>query len=549
MSKLFCIPALVVVFTALALVPAHAADDTTLEDEKLVKSAGMGVEAPVLLAFFRKRTLSDHDRKRFAVLIEQLGDDQFEKREEASQELTKYGTPVLPLLRKAVKHPDAEIRRRAVACIEDIDQGPKTTLPIACAHLLAVRRPADAVPVLFAYLPHADDEEVEQAVLDALTMLNNGRAQPETALVTALKDDLPIKRAAAAYVLGRSGDKDVRAGVLPLLADKSTRVRFRAVQGLLAAKEKAAVPPLIDLLVDAPSDELGDVEELLSRLGGETAPDAPLSDESGSRKKSREAWSIWWKNNGDTVDLAKVQQAEAFLGLNVVPEMHANKVWECGKDGKPRWTIENLQCPIDAQVLPNGHILVAELNGGRVTERDRSGKMLWEYKVNTPIYCQRLPNGQTFISTNHRYFIVTREGKEVLSYAPPEGNSFFMHSVQRLRNGHVVVVSMAGQIRELDAAGKEVRTIALDRQGGCNGISATPKGTYLVANGGGVQEIDMAGKKVWEYKLSGACYATRLPSGNTLVVSNSTGLLEVNREGATVWSQRITSSLWRGHRR
>jgi HEAT repeat protein len=548
MSKRLCLSAAIIAFAALMLPLAHASEDTTVDDEKLVKSAAIGVEAPALLDFFRRRTLADDDRRRFNALIAQLGDNQFEKREEASHELIKYGTPVLPLLRKAAaSHEDAEVRRRAQACLEDIDQGPKAALPIACAHLLAARLLADAVPVLLAYLPHADDEEVEQAVLDALVTLN--RAKLEAALVTALKDDMAVKRAAAAYVLGRSGDMEVRAAVLTLLADKNTRVRFRAVQGLLAAHEKAAVQPLIDLLVDAPNEELGDVEELLSRLGGESAPDAPASEEPNGRKKRREAWLAWWNKNGETVDLAKVNEADVHLGLNVVPEMHANKVWECGKDGKPRWTIENLQCPIDAQVLPGGRVLVAELNGSRVTERDRGGKVLWEHKVNTPIYCQRLPNGNTFISTNHHYFIVTREGKEIMSYTPPEGNRFFMHSVQRLRNGHVVVVTTAGQIRELDAAGKEVRTITLDQHGGCNGITGTPKGTYLVANSVGVQEIDTAGKKVWEHKLAGACYASRLPNGNTLIVNNSTGLLEVNREGTTVWSQKMTSSLWRGHRR
>jgi hypothetical protein len=542
-------PVLLVVLAALLFSPVRAADDTNAGDQKLVKEAGVGVHAPALLDFFRQRTLTDADRKRFADLIKQLGDDQFEKREEASRELTKRGTPVLQMLRKAVNDPDREIARRASVCIEEIDNGPGTNLPQACARLLATHAHADTIPVLLAYLPHADDGAVEQSVLDALVALKGGK-NPDAALRAALKDEMPIKRAAAAYVLGRSADKDVRAAVLPLLADKNTRVRFRAAEGLIAAQDKAAVPPLIELLVDAPDAELGDVEELLARLGGESAPDTPSSDTLAGRKKSRAAWAQWWKDKGPALDLAKALEGEPFLGLTVVPEMHANKVWECGKDGKPLWTLQNLECPIDAQVLPGRRVLVAELNGGRVTERDRDGKVLWEYKVNTPIYCRRLSNGQTFIATNHRYSIVTHDGKEVMSYEPPEGNPFFMHSVQRLRNGHVVVVSMAGQIRELDAAGKEVRTINLDQQAGWNGITGTPKGTYLVANGSGVvEEIDTTGKKIWEYKIPGACYASRLPNGNTLVVSNSAGLTEVDRDGKTMWSQNMTTSLWRGHRR
>jgi HEAT repeat protein len=551
MKTVRCYVVALLAAAALVLPAARAADDEDAAvDEKVLKGAGLGADGPALLDFFRKRTLTEEDRKQFAALIQQLGADDFDKREEASRELIKRGTPVLPLLRQATRDKDAEISRRAAECVETLEKGPGTALPMAAARLLGKRAPDKAAPALLAYLPFADDSAVEQTVLDVLVNLA-GRADTAAALKAALKDEAPVKRAAAAFVLGRSADKDVRAAVLPLLADKSERVRFRAAQGLLEAREKAAVPALIDLVADGPADGVDEVENTLARLAGEAAPDAAGGDDAAARKKRRDAWAKWWKDNGDKLDLAKALEAEPFLNLTVIPEMHANKVWECGKDGKPRWTIaKDLQCPIDAQVLPGGRILVAELNGGRVTERDRDGKILWEHKVDTPIYCQRLANGNTFISTNHKYCVVTRDGKEVMSYSPPEGNSFFMHSVQRLKNGHVVVVSMAGQIRELDAAGKEVRTITLETKGGWNGITGTPNGHYLVCGANVVQEIDPTGKKVWEYQAAGACYATRLPNGNTLVVSNgNSALTEVNKKGETVWSQKMDTSLWRSHRR
>ena len=46
-------------------------------------------------------------------LIEQLGDDDFHVREEASRQLKAVGIPALPALRKALAHPNAEVRRRA----------------------------------------------------------------------------------------------------------------------------------------------------------------------------------------------------------------------------------------------------------------------------------------------------------------------------------------------------------------------------------------------------------------------------------------------------
>src|SRR5947199_56621 len=82
------------------------------------------------------------------------------------------------------------------------------------------------------------------------------------------------------------------------------------------------------------------------------------------------------------------------------------------------------------QVLSNGRILVAELDGGRVTERDRAGKIVWQHAVATPIYVRRMPGGNTFISTNHACFIVTPAGKEVFRYTP-EAN-FFIHSIHQM---------------------------------------------------------------------------------------------------------------------
>jgi outer membrane protein assembly factor BamB len=238
-----------------------------------------------------------------------------------------------------------------------------------------------------------------------------------------------------------------------------------------------------------------------------------------------------------------------YRGLTLVPEMHANKVWECGKDGKPLWEVNNLECPIDAQVLPGGRLLVAELNGNAVTERDRAGRVLWRHAVNTPIACQRLANGTTFIGTNQRFFVVGRDGKELSSYTPENG--FFIHSVQRLRDGHVVCVSMEGTVREVDAGGKVVCSVALPVKGGWSGIEGAPGNRYLVVNNtqGKVLEVDRSGKTVWQYDSPGVCYASRLANGNTLVVSNRDGLIEVDRAGKTVWGRSLSTSLWRAHRR
>src|SRR6185437_15174501 len=75
---------------------------------------------------------------------------------------------------------------------------------------------------------------------------------PSPPLVAALRDPIPARRAAAGLVVGRWGGAKHRAGVRRLLRDGEAIVRLRTAQGLLAARDAEAVPPLLDLLAAAP---------------------------------------------------------------------------------------------------------------------------------------------------------------------------------------------------------------------------------------------------------------------------------------------------------
>ena len=526
---------------ALTAPPVRAAE---LADEQVLKAAGVKTDGVSLLAFFRKRTPTDADRRQIENWVKQLGHRNFGQRDRASKALIDRGPVALAALKKALASHDVEIVRRARQCLDEIER-PGTALPLAALRLLAVRKPAGAVKVLLGYAPHADDTAVEEEMLAALLTLSS-RLDP--ILLTALRDALPARRAAAAYVLGRHAQPAQRAAVVKLLKDPDVQVRFRAGQALLFGRDKAAVPALIDLLTDAPPEMRWQVEDLLTRLAGDRAPQLGGGDGVAERKQWRDAWAAWWTKEGAAVNLAKLDERPPFLNLTLVPEMHANRVWEYGPDGKVRWELtRDLQCPIDAQVLPGGRVLVAELNGQRVTERDRSGKILWEHKVQTPIACQRLANGNTFIATNSVASVVTPMGKEVFSYKAEPG--FFIHSIQRLANGHLVCISMGGVVREVDARGKVVRDIMLKDRGSWSGIEGLPGNHYLVVGSGKVREIDATGKVLWKVDVPSACYATRLPNGNTLVVNNSKGLVEVDRSGKTVSERPIGTTLWRVHRR
>src|SRR5262245_57843411 len=112
---------LLAMFFLLLPLPVSADDDETARHEATLKQAGVGTEGSTLVAFFRKRTPNEEERKRLVVAIRQLGDDDFDTREQASRDLIAAGRASLPLLRPALKTDDAEVTRRARMCVDEIE--------------------------------------------------------------------------------------------------------------------------------------------------------------------------------------------------------------------------------------------------------------------------------------------------------------------------------------------------------------------------------------------------------------------------------------------
>jgi hypothetical protein len=521
----------------LALVPPMllAADppERPSPEENILQKAGVAMDGDGLLTFFRGRTLSDAERKQIDERIHQLGTDDFNDRERAAEALRKVGGRVVPLLRAALHDPDAEIVRRLNGLLKEIE--PPAPLPaIAAARLLARRGTAGAVHVLLDYVPFAADGAVEDEVRAALAALTPD-AKADPALTAALDDPQAVKRAAAAYVLARKGDKDQRAAVRQRLEDADATVRWQAAAGLLAVHDRAAVPALIGLLVDGPLDPAWRAEEALRRLAGDQAPDVWLSDAAEARGKCRDAWAAWWKEKGDGTDVAQYEEPPRPLGYTLAVEYNTGRVWECDLDGSLRWEIRELAGPMDAQVLPNGHVLIAEADAHRVTERDLKGAVLWEKKIDgEPNGCQRLPDGNTFVSTTDNVIEFASDGSTV--YSLPTSKS--SNAIRKHGNGHVIY-ALRDTIGDVDTSRQHTRWVPLPKaDSGYTDIQGLPGDRFLVAQlgTGRVLEVSATGQVLWQAEVPGACGAVRLPTGHTLVSSNHKAV-ELNAWGESIWEK------------
>lgn len=523
----------------LAALPLTAAGpDTNADDERTLRQAKVALDGPSLLAFFRSRTLQADDEQ-IKDLIVQLGDESFPAREQASQTLTALGGRAVPHLRRAAGDADAEVRRRAEECLRRIEQDTSVEA-VAAARLLALRRPSGAAQALLDYLPVVVAESAADEIHTALAVVGVRDGKPEPVLVKALTDGAPARRAAAGVALCRAGVTEHKDAVRKLLDDPEPGVRLAVGRALLDRREKEGVPALIGLLDQLPRRRIGAVEEMLYRLAEEKAPALAMGDTAESRQRFREAWADWWKANQASVDLKRLDPAP-FLDRTLVLLLELGTAMELDADDKPIWQMDKLAFPLDAQMLPGERLLVAEHNGGRVSERHRSGAILWERNADGPLVAQRLPNGSTFIATKTELCEVDRAGNEVFSYRRHDGDQF-MRAV-KLPNGDVACVIWQGQryIR-LSAAGKELHSFGVSVNTFGGRLDVQPDGRVLIPSmrQNRLFEYDVKGQVVREYAIPKPVAAVRLANGNLLVTSmNQTEdagrALEFDPAGKQIW--------------
>lgn len=525
-----------------ALAAASGAADPSA-DEELLKKARIGTDGPELLSYFKQRTVGDAEHQRIVQLIRQLGNESYAARERAGAELIEVGLPAVGLLRQATNDSDVEIARRSERCLQRIEREvPSPALSAAVARMLAVRKPPGVATVLLAYLPFADDEGVTEELRETLSTVavRDGRADP--ALVAAVDDALPIRRGAAVEALIRSKSPAAISSARKALDDKSPDVRLRTAWALVTyAKDRTAMPRLINLLVEVPQTDGWRIEETLIRLAGDGAPRVSLGRDDAARQKCRDAWNAWWDKEGSSIDLAKLDSAPPMLGHTLLvirdPRLATGRVMEVNAAKEVLWKIEGLNMPMDAVVIGKDRVLIAEQNSHQVSERDFRGTVIWTKQVIMPIGLQRLPNGNILVVCRNQIVEWNADRSPVWTY---DRSSQDIVAAMRLRNGETVLLSNNGSCVRLDKDRKEIKTFRkTPNNHGFGGIDAATGDRLVITTRESVIECDREGNQFWTAPVSRPTDVQRLSNGNTLVVVGATlQVTELDRTGQTVWEYK-----------
>jgi HEAT repeat protein len=278
---------------------------TDAADEALLKTAGLTGDGQALLDFFRQRTVQRVDPAKIKSLINQLDDESFQVREQASAELVKYRKFAEQPLSEALKNSDnPEVLRRARRCLERIRSIDEANLESAVARKIAAKQPAGSAEVLLAYIPSVVDPMVLDEVQAGLAAIATKDGRALRTIADALGDNVALKRAAAGIALVKAGGSDGRTRARGLLNDNEDEVRFRVGMALAIAKDKQAVPVLIELLLKLPEEQGRDVEDILIRLADDKPPPQLFGIDKAKRRAAREFWAGWWAKEGNKIDIA-----------------------------------------------------------------------------------------------------------------------------------------------------------------------------------------------------------------------------------------------------
>ncbi|MBI2804363.1 MAG: PQQ-binding-like beta-propeller repeat protein [Planctomycetes bacterium] len=529
-------------------------------DEAILRRAKLPTDADGLVKFLNARILPESERPKIAGLVNTLGVGHYRTRELALRALVKRGPAVLEVVRSQIPLPavwqadtekrySTELIRRAEQAIQSIrEQEPEPAVIAAAVRVAAAREAPGLVEAMIGYLPFAEQDGLVEELRIALTRLGvkDGKADPQ--LRAALADRAPVRRAIAAEVLTRIAYADHKAALHKTLADPDPVVRFRLARALAMTRHREAIPVLINSIPDLPVNVAWQAEDFLFKLAGKIAPPpVAMGNAPEARGKCRDAWLSWWNKQKENADLTNLKDPPRLLGRTLIVLLDQNTVLELGPDNVPRWEVKNLVFPLDAQLIGDDHVLVAEYRANRVSERNARGETVWQKGVVGPLVAQRLDNGNTFVVNDHQFLEFDKNGIEVFNVTFPGVDRKIMKAM-KLPNGEIIAMLADARVVRFDARGNEIHAfqinLGLRLFGGR--IHMLPNGRVLIPHSAEnkVVEYDARGKIVWEVPFDQPVIATRLPNGNTLITSMEPGVgaVEVDRAGIHVWSYQHASN-------
>ncbi len=514
-------------------------------DKETLIQGGLKDDGETILNYFRFRKLTPENQIKLSQSIRDFSSEDFDVREKASQEIKKIGYSAIETLKKYETDRDPEIAWRCQSILESIEKIPTSILSTAAIRRLEKLRPAKTVNVLLDVLPDIDDSYTLGEIANCLSqfVVENNKENQE--LLQSLQNKSSKIRAVVLEALIRGGNASILDKVSShYREEKDPEIKMNIAVGMVNdAQNKSYLKDLIVAINDLPQDKSWPAEEILFYLAGENPPKIDYSGAESDRKVVAQEWKKWLDNETNKIDLKVLKNREKLHGYTMIicrDQRGINgNITEIGLDGKKRWSLDNLQFPMDAQYLPGDRILVAEQGMNKVSIRNLKGKELWSVAMNQPVNVSAFHNGNILAVGRNEIVEYDTKKKEVFKFTR---NSYDIVSAKKSRNGDYFFLTQGGQCIRIDKKGKELKSFAIGRINYWADMQLLANGNILITQLNGIGEFTAEGKSVSHTPYSYPSSVQRLPNGRMLVCSmngaNRGTVQEIDRKGKSMWQYK-----------
>ena len=521
--------------------------DNTTEDEKTLSDAGLKSDGTSLIQFLSRRSEDKIDPAQIKALITKLGDDNFTIREQASASLNAIGIAALADLKTASSNPDVEISRRSKDCIQKIEDGSRKLVVSATIRLLGKKKPEGALQALINYSQYSEIDQTWEDLVQALASTGSNNGTPSKSLIDSIQVKNPVVKTACAEALANISPELFKKEALHLLDATEPRVRYKSALSFAKLGDKRSIDPLVKSIGSVSQWESSLLDHLLRKL----FPSANIPKGVNQLELQKE-WEKASKDTSKIIEIALANNARNF-GKTLVVLLDAGKVLMLDSNNNTLWKIDNLQFPLDAQILPEDRVLVAEHQGNKVTERNKNGEILWEKKIEGPLAAQKLEDGTIFIATKSNVVVLDAKGKEISEFTPPNNEPIMKANIANNGDLCLVLGTLQGNAKfiRLDKNKKQTTSYDIDVRTSGGKVDILPNGNSLITEvyGNRVTEFNNEGKEVWNFECEQPVAAVRLPNGNTLITSmTQMKALEIDPKGKEIWSYKSNTRVTRAFR-
>lgn len=459
---------------------------TVLDDLDRLARVGLAGKPGDRVAYL-KRLAETPSPQAVEKALDLIASDDFSKREEGERLLS--GASVAPVIAGKPQR-DPEVKARLDRCAEEWNARADPLLLGALSRSLA-REPAtgaaEAIRMALAVVSNPDSAEPLHQALEAL-------GEPDT-----------TSPARAAFARVRAGDH-------------------------------LALRPLVEALEEAGEPLRRRVLEYLYAVADDDAPPEAWAGTPEDRKAAREAW-LAWADSFSKAGRAPVPGVPRFRDRTLVVLLDLGQVAMLDQADNPMWMIRRADFPLDAEPLPGNRVLLAENKANRVVIRSRTGAVLWEHAVDSPLVAQAVEEDRVFVASRSELFEVDRAGRRVRTWTRPEGETYMRAT--RLADGGLALVTFRQRFIQLDPAGRVTRAFPV--------LVTTSGGRIDVAPDGRVLVPMMAQDRVVEYSGDGEIVrsfpvvepivAYRMSSGHVMVTSmDERRAVEFDATGRRIWT-------------